>query len=294
MTVAAHISALLADCTLQSENAREAYELAVYAYYMLANNKDKYLLIYSAFNWRLLTIAGFTVQYDLSNPSYKGTGDKPDRFLLNIVGGVNSASNQNRSFDRLLETPSVKALNYFATCDLKRLFTSSADKKGDDYYAAPENKENDVVYDGIELTVCIDAAHGGFDKGTLGEDDRLEKNDTLKIAEALKEYLESCGVKVIMTRTDDRYISVEERCKIANDNGADLFVSIHRSSSEIEGSDTHAEQQCGHDARHKTDTLHGTLVLDRHAARLIAEGLDNHTCHSATKTHTYFQSHRNA
>ena len=91
--------------------------------------KNKYLLIYSAFNWRLLTIAGFTVQYDLSNPSYKGTGDKPDRFLLNIAGGVNSASNQNRSFDRLLEAPSVKALNYFATCDLKRLFTSSADKK---------------------------------------------------------------------------------------------------------------------------------------------------------------------
>lgn len=129
MTVAAHISALLVDCTLQSENAREAYELAVYAYYMLANNKDKYLLIYSAFNWRLLTIAGFTVQYDLSNPSYKGTGDKPDRFLLNIAGGVNNVSNQNRSFDRLLEAPSVKALNYFATCDLKRLFTSSADKK---------------------------------------------------------------------------------------------------------------------------------------------------------------------
>ena len=50
MTVAAHISALLVDCTLQSENAREAYELAAYAYYMLANNKDKYLLIYSACN----------------------------------------------------------------------------------------------------------------------------------------------------------------------------------------------------------------------------------------------------
>ena len=100
MTVAAHISSCLMDCTLQSENSKEAYELAVYAYYMLANNKGKYLLIYSAFNWRLLTISG---------------GEGSD---------VN-----NRSFNRMLEEPSVKALNYFATCDLNKLFTATADKK---------------------------------------------------------------------------------------------------------------------------------------------------------------------
>ena len=127
MTVAAHISSCLMDCTLQSENAKEAYELAVYAYYMLANNKDKYLLIYSAFNWRLLTIAGFTVLYDLDDPLYKATGDKQGRYMINISGG--SSDIQNRSFNRLLEEPSVRALNFFATCDLKRMFTSSADKK---------------------------------------------------------------------------------------------------------------------------------------------------------------------
>ncbi|MBR4557140.1 MAG: DNA repair protein RecO [Clostridiales bacterium] len=127
MTVAAHISSCLMDCTLQSENAKEAYELAVYAYYMLANNKDKYLLIYSAFNWRLLTIAGFTVLYDLDDPLYKATGDKQGRYMINISGG--SSDSQNRSFNRLLEEPSVRALNFFATCDLKRMFTSSADKK---------------------------------------------------------------------------------------------------------------------------------------------------------------------
>ena len=127
MTVAAHISSCLMDCTLQSENSKEAYELAVYAYYMLANNKDKYLLIYSAFNWRLLTIAGFTVLYDLDDPLYKATGDKQGRYMINISGG--SSDSQNRSFNRLLEEPSVRALNFFATCDLKRMFTSSADKK---------------------------------------------------------------------------------------------------------------------------------------------------------------------
>ena len=127
MTVAAHIASCLMDCTLQSENSREAYELAVYAYYMLANNRDKYLLIYSAFNWRLLTVAGFTVLYDLDDPLYKATGNKQGRYMINISGGSND--NQNRSFNRLLEEPAVRALNYFATCDLKRLFTSAADKK---------------------------------------------------------------------------------------------------------------------------------------------------------------------
>ena len=122
MTVAAHISSCLMDCTLQSENSKEAYELAVYAYYMLANNKGKYLLIYSAFNWRLLTIAGLTVQYDLEDSIGRS------KFLINIAGGEGSDGN-NRSFNRMLEEPSVRALNYFATCDLKKLFTATADKK---------------------------------------------------------------------------------------------------------------------------------------------------------------------
>lgn len=125
MTVAAHISSCLMDCTLQSENAKEAYELAVYAYYNLANHKEKYLLIYSAFNWRLLTIAGFTVQYDINEPACRASGDKPNRYLINISG---DNGKQNKSFNRLVEEPSVRALNYFAACDLKRLFTSSADK----------------------------------------------------------------------------------------------------------------------------------------------------------------------
>ena len=126
MTVAAHIASCLMDCTLQSENSKEAYELAVYAFYNLANNRDKYLLIYSAFNWRLLTIAGFTVQYDLNEPAYRASDGKPNRYMINISGGSGS---QNRSFNRLLEEPAVRALNFFASCELKRLFTSSADKK---------------------------------------------------------------------------------------------------------------------------------------------------------------------
>lgn len=124
MAVAAHISSCLMDCTLQSENSKEAYELAVYAFYMLANNKDKYLFIYSAFNWRLLTIAGFTVLYDLED----SLGKNSKTHIINIGGGDGSGSN-GRNFNRVLEEPSVRALNYFATADLKKLFTARADQK---------------------------------------------------------------------------------------------------------------------------------------------------------------------
>ena len=117
------------DCTLQSENSREAYELAVYSYYHLANNKDKYLLIYSAFNWRLLTIAGFTVQYDLTEPAYKASAGKPNRYLINIAGGTGSGINQNKAYNRLLDEAAVRALNFFAECDLKQMFSSSATKE---------------------------------------------------------------------------------------------------------------------------------------------------------------------
>jgi N-acetylmuramoyl-L-alanine amidase len=147
--------------------------------------------------------------------------------------------------------------------DAKTAVTSSADKRGDDYYAAPENKENDVVYNGIELTVCIDPAHGGIDKGTVGEDGRLEKTDTLEIAKALKEYLEGCGVKVIMTRSDDSYVSVEDRCKTANDNNADLFISIHRSSTEIAGSDTHGFEAWIHTSKPEADRLFGQKIMTK-------------------------------
>ena len=149
MTVAAHISSCLMDCTLQSENSKEAYELAVYAYYMLANNKGKYLLIYSAFNWRLLTIAGFTVLYDTEDPMIK-TGNK---YMLNISGGEGTGS--NKAFNRLLEEPSVRALNYFASCDLKKLFTATADRKTEielkDFTTDYLSIHFDKIYDTLQI-----------------------------------------------------------------------------------------------------------------------------------------------
>lgn len=77
--------------------------------------------------------------------------------------------------------------------------------------------------------ICLDAGHGGSDPGALLSG-RYEKTDTLKMVLRVKELLEKQGITVILTRDKDKYLSLSDRCKIANNNGADYFLSIHRNA----------------------------------------------------------------
>lgn len=80
--------------------------------------------------------------------------------------------------------------------------------------------------------VCLDAGHGGEEVGAvLGK--RYEKDDTLKVTKLVEKKLKKKNVKVIMTRTKDKDVSLEERCIIANQKKADIFVSIHRNSATV-------------------------------------------------------------
>lgn len=77
--------------------------------------------------------------------------------------------------------------------------------------------------------VVIDAGHGGSKPGAV-KNGVKESVVNLSIAKKTKVLLEQYGYKVIMTRTDDSNVELSERCKIANDAGADIFVSIHNNS----------------------------------------------------------------
>lgn len=80
-------------------------------------------------------------------------------------------------------------------------------------------------------TIVIDPGHGGKDPGAHGSLRTLEKDVTLKVGLQLKELLrKQPGVRVLMTRDHDVYVELEERARFANDNEADLFVSIHVNS----------------------------------------------------------------
>jgi N-acetylmuramoyl-L-alanine amidase len=80
------------------------------------------------------------------------------------------------------------------------------------------------------FTVVVDAGHGGDDGGTKGGGIQ-EKDGTLDIALRLEKALRTRGVKVRMTREDDHYLSLPDRCDIANGSRADAFVSIHLNAS---------------------------------------------------------------
>lgn len=80
------------------------------------------------------------------------------------------------------------------------------------------------------LNIIIDPGHGGSEKGAIGCLNDMEKDINLSIAQELKNILCLMGANVIMTRECDGTISLNDRIKIAKDNCADIFVSIHLNS----------------------------------------------------------------
>ncbi len=82
----------------------------------------------------------------------------------------------------------------------------------------------------MPVKIMIDAGHGGYDNGASYQG-RREKDDNLNLAMAVGDILERDGYDVEYTRTDDVYDSPSQKARIANESGADFFVSIHRNSS---------------------------------------------------------------
>ena len=78
--------------------------------------------------------------------------------------------------------------------------------------------------------IMIDAGHGGANPGATYEG-RRESDDALRLALAVGEILAEDGFDVVYTRTDDTTQSVNEKAAIANESGADLFISIHRNAA---------------------------------------------------------------
>lgn len=80
-----------------------------------------------------------------------------------------------------------------------------------------------------ELLIAVDAGHGGWDNGASWEG-RLEKDDNLRLALEVQKQLLAQGIRVLMTRNSDVYVTLADRAAMANQADADLFVSLHRNS----------------------------------------------------------------
>jgi N-acetylmuramoyl-L-alanine amidase len=80
--------------------------------------------------------------------------------------------------------------------------------------------------------IVIDPGHGGHDTGTIGPNGLEEKDLVLDVSRRLGKLLQTrLGAEVIYTRKDDTFIPLETRTAIANQESADLFVSVHANSS---------------------------------------------------------------
>ncbi len=81
-------------------------------------------------------------------------------------------------------------------------------------------------------TIVLDPGHGGDDSGARGARGAIEKDITLAVARRLKTAIETrLGSRVLMTREADRAVTLDERAAMANNNKADLFLSLHANSS---------------------------------------------------------------
>ncbi len=145
-------------------------------------------------------------------------------------------------YDRLIVLIIAAALLFYAltqmlSCAQNHFFSDDEEKsksKAESVYL-PENNSSEASADDYAFTVVIDAGHGGDDVGAVDfNGTRYEKDDVLDVALLVREELSEYGnINVVMTRDDDTFVSLDDRCKIANDMNADLFVSIHRNSADI-------------------------------------------------------------
>ncbi|PZM79112.1 MAG: hypothetical protein DKT66_21755 [Candidatus Melainabacteria bacterium] len=108
--------------------------------------------------------------------------------------------------------------------------------------------------------IVLDAGHGGSDPGAQ-RSGVSEKDLTLQITNQLKKRLTQMGARVVMTRSDDTFVSLEDRVKITNEKQPDLFVSIHinalESTSNIYGIETYYQTE---QSRALANAIHQQLV----------------------------------
>ena len=111
--------------------------------------------------------------------------------------------------------------------------------------------EEDRAQNPVDVVV-VDPGHGGKDPGAVGTTGLEEKEVVLDIAKRLANLLTTrLGLKVLLTREDDTFIPLGERTKLANAQGADLFVSIHANASskrDANGFETYFLDQAKNDA----------------------------------------------
>jgi N-acetylmuramoyl-L-alanine amidase len=170
-----------------------------------------------AFRYGLVMPGGSRIVFDLTGPakianSYMldAANGQPSRLVLEIEEVDRAAFNQAAAMESKPELrPAIAPANAAAPTDA----------------AVPPKPASPPD---LRPVVVIDPGHGGLDNGTRSGGDVMEKDLVLGFALALRDRVEKSGkYRVVMTRSDDTFIPLNDRVKIARNQSAALFVSIH-------------------------------------------------------------------
>ena len=201
---------------------------------------------------------------------------EPERFVIDFDGlpALQSAQLPSVEDELLIKgmrtgTPDDTGLTHRLVLDLKDNTVDVADDLIDNGMALslkirpstsspmPVSLKAGLVKDKL---IVLDAGHGGSDPGAQRAG-VSEKDLTLQITNQLKKRLTQMGARVVMTRSDDSFVSLEDRVKITNENKPDLFVSIHinalESTSSIYGIETYYQTE---QSRALATAIHQQLV----------------------------------
>ena len=213
--------------------------------YHLSNAIDSSSVIQPSAN--LLQMVIYATEIDTTDFRYPPTGPVfsdfelfkiPDGVALNIHLSDGHYFNYTTYTDRN-GTDHLLALTSTSDTQMTGI-TTDIDPINWALYAGNDTFDRDLTSETDETTesgrtngskfevVVIDAGHGGKDPGTIGGRIR-EKDVVLDVALKVGQYIEEniSNLKVVYTRTDDRFIELEERGRIANQLNGDLFISIH-------------------------------------------------------------------
>lgn len=177
------------------------------------------------------TGSSYTRLLKLTSPLMYGEDIKAVQNKLNSLGyncGTADGYYGNASKNAVISFQSAKGIDtdgVVGPTTWNALFNSSSSSGG-------------VTLPGGTIKIFIDAGHGGKDSGAVGNG-LYEKDIVLSIALKLGALLNGRGISIKYSRSTDTYLSLEERARLANAWGADLFVSIHANSatSSVRGSE---------------------------------------------------------
>lgn len=131
MTVASHMTSVLSSSYISGSDSKPFYELLVYSLYYLSQNLTRYLVVYSAFNWRLLSILGYVIDYGYCMNCHNEIADK--LYHAGISSGEIYCSDcfKNTKYNSadyyVISSSVVLALNYFLTAPFNKLFSVKID-----------------------------------------------------------------------------------------------------------------------------------------------------------------------